>query len=407
MTAIGDAVGDVIGDHERSEYEARVAQGAAHVMATQPVRNPTGRGIMITIFLSLLTTLSLLAYPPSRRWIQQTVQRLLTGEKKPGNATRAGNTIEVRPDPTYSIFSLRVKNRETLAFSGVISSFADGRCTDGKAQVVLVSQTVPALKELVLLRNDEIYRKYPDFPGGRFDFTDMDVQPERSYVYKLAHFDPEHDEYVTSPARGVDTPRCAVNNLLPVGLSMSVEPQEGVAPLTVKCSVKQADPDGDPLTYSWTFMGERPLRVRAGRFRRAYVPVRRQVRCAGICRRWPRRTADGRKRRHLRSDGPPAPIGTPAEWARRDGFGEVEPAEGQPGTTFRLRVLRQRNGRGARAVQYRFRLGYCESYKQKPPLTFPCVTPHPNQALSTCIPTRRRGSTKCTRRSRSTTARWR
>jgi len=73
-------------------------------------------------------------------------------------------------------------------------------------------------------------------------------------------------------------------------------------------------------------------------------------------------------------DGPPALASTPADVLSAMGYGTVDPPEGPPGTTFTFHVLRQKNERGARVVQYRFRLGYCDGSSRKPDPQKPCVT---------------------------------
>lgn len=369
-SAFEKAVTEVIGEDARSDYDRDVAAGTVRVVVTTPVQNPTARGVLLTVLLGLTAALSLLAHPTSRRWIVTRFQALI---RKDGASRSAGGTINVQPDPHYTLQNLRVKNRETLLFSSIQSTSVDGHCENGRLVVSLRLADIPAMKELVLLRNDEIYKRYPNFRGGALDIRDEAVQATHSYVYKVAQQDAQQGGFVTSTPRSVYVPRCSSGNRTPVGQSMSVEPRQGTAPVTVHCSITATDPDGDPLTYSWSFMDYNGFTTEHGATAQHTFPYSGKYAADAYAddgRDEPQKVGGA----EIVVEGPPPPLVSSAEYRRAMGFGIVVPVSGPAGSPFTIRVYRQQNERGAHVVQYRFRLGYCNHpvKVRNPPM--PCLT---------------------------------
>lgn len=369
-SAFERAVTEVIGEDARLGYDRDVAAGTAHVVATTPVRNPTARGVLVTVLIGFTAALSLLAYPTSRRWIVTRFQALI---RKDGAPRSAGSTISVLPDPHYTLQNVRVKNRETLLFSSIQSTSIDGHCEHGKPVVVLNLGDIPAMKELVLLRNDEIYKRYPNFRGGVLNVRDEAVQATHSYVYKVAQRDGQRGDFVTSTPRSAYVPRCPSGNRTPIGQSMSVEPRQGTAPVTVHCSITAIDPDGDPLTYSWSFMDYNGFTYEHGATAQhtfLYSGKYAADAYADDGRDEPQKVGGA----EIVVEGPPPPLISSAEYRRAMGFGIVIPVSGPVGSPFTIRVYREMNERGAHVVQYRFRLGYCNHpvKVRNPPM--PCIT---------------------------------
>ncbi|HUP60783.1 MAG TPA: PKD domain-containing protein [Thermoanaerobaculia bacterium] len=356
--AIDHGLAAVLSAEEKTALDADIAGGRATVVVGAPMRGPSRRGLVLTIFIGF-ATLSVLAYEPARRWILRTLH--VSSEAPVEPPTPAGTHVEVTPPPIeFRILEQRIDARQTAQFA-TVSPNAESICVDGVVRAFVQILNVPdaPAPPFTVLRNDEIVATVDRVISSEINYRESGLRSNRWYTYKLSKLDPATGEYHSSMAAATLTPKCQTTNKPPVLDSFSVIPTTGDAPLTVTCSASAHDPDGDRVRYYWSFGDGESATTEQPTITHTYRYAQKVILALTLQDvRGGEAVAVGQQQIII-TGGPRPPLWSQAEEYKRLGHGEARPDAGPVGTLFHFRVFPRTSPVGAKPVLYRWSFNEC------------------------------------------------